>query len=78
MLRGESATVPNAIGAFLLYLRDRTGKVPHAYFSWTERDQRVEWLRYLLFGHGDIAHLTHEMLREAEPNSEQRPVSHVA
>ena len=42
MLRGESAPVPNAIGAFLLYLRDRTGKVPHAYFSWTERDQRVE------------------------------------
>jgi len=46
MLRGESATAPNAIGAFLLYLRDRTGKVPHAYFIWTERDQRVEWLRY--------------------------------
>ena len=33
---------------------------------WTERDQRVEWLRYLLFGHGGIAYLTYEMLREAE------------
>jgi hypothetical protein len=78
VLRAQSATVPDAIAAFLLFLRERTGKVPHAYFSWAEGNPLGQWLRYMLFGHGDIAPLTHEVLREAEANSERRPVIHVA
>jgi hypothetical protein len=78
VLRAESATVPNAIAALLLHLRERTGKVPHAYFSWAEGNPLGLWLRYVLFGHGDIAPVTHEVLREAEPNSDWRPVIHVA
>src|ERR1043165_580987 len=36
ILRTESPAVPNAIAAFLLYLRDEMGKLPHVYFGWSE------------------------------------------
>ncbi len=77
VLRAESAAVPNAIAAFLLYLRDQTGKIPHAYFGWTEGNPIKYLLRFILFGEGDIAPLTHEVLRQAEPDAEHRPSIHL-
>jgi len=77
ILRAESAAVPNAIAAFLLYARDRTGKIPHAYFGWTEGNPFLYALRYVLFGEGDIAPVTREILRQAEPDPERRPAIHV-
>jgi hypothetical protein len=77
VLRTESAAVPNAIAAFLLYLRNVTGKLPHVYFGWSEGNPVSYLMKYVAFGEGDTAPVTHEVLRQAEKDPERRPVVHV-
>jgi hypothetical protein len=77
ILRAESAAVPNAIAALLLYLRDETGKIPHAYFGWAEGNPIKYLMRFILFGEGDIAVVTREVLRKAERKPDRRPAIHV-
>ena len=77
VLRTESPAVPNAIAAFLLYLRNKTGKLPHVYFGWSEGNPISYLLKYIAFGEGDTAPVTHEVLRQAEKDPERRPTVHV-
>ena len=77
VLRVEYSAVPNAIASFLLFLRDRTGKCPHAYFAWSEGSPVANLFRFLFLGEGDTAPVTREILRQAEPDPKRRPAIHV-
>lgn len=77
ILRTQAPAVPNAIAALLLHLRDTTGKIPHVYFGWSEGNPIMYLARYILFGEGDTAPVTREILRQAEEDPELRPNVHV-
>ncbi|CAO5235598.1 APC family permease [Frankia sp. AgKG'84/4] len=78
ILCATSTSVPNAIAALLLHLRETTGARPHVYFEWTEGNPILNFLRFLFIGVGEVATVTREVLREAEPDPAQRPFVHVA
>ncbi|GFE18989.1 amino acid transporter [Streptomyces glebosus] len=73
----ESSTISNALAALLLHARDMTGQRPHIYFEWTEGNPFAQFLRFFLFGQGEVAPVTREVLREAEPDRTRRPRVHV-
>jgi len=77
VLRCKSPAIPNTIAALLLYIRDRTQKIPHVYFGWTEGNPVTYLLKFLAFGEGDTAPVTREVLRRAEPDPLRRPRVHV-
>ncbi|MCO4254195.1 amino acid transporter [Pseudarthrobacter sp. HLT1-5] len=69
--------VPNTIASVLLHIRDVTGLMPHVYFRWTEGNPALNLLKFLVLGEGEIAPVTREILREAEPDVTKRPWVHV-
>ncbi len=77
VLRAVGASIPNTIAAVLLAIRDETGCRPHAYFGWKEGNPLKFLARFVFFGEGDIAPVTHEVLRKAEPDPKRRPAIHV-
>ncbi|MPY63126.1 APC family permease [Streptomyces spongiae] len=73
----ESSSIPNALAALLLHVRDTTGQIPHVYFEWTEGSPFHNFLRFFLLGQGEVAPVTREVLREAEADRSRRPRVHV-
>ena len=77
VLQCSSTAVPNALAALMLYLRDKTHRMPHLYLGWTEGNPIMYILRYLFLGEGETAPVTREILRTAEPDPDKRPLVHV-
>jgi hypothetical protein len=78
VLRAASSAVANATAALMIHVEKATGQVPHGYFKWTEGNPVGNLLRFLILGEGDVAPLTHEVLRRAIPDRKHRPVVHVS
>lgn len=74
----RSPAVANSIAALLIDLERRTGKLPHAYFTWTEGNPVINMIRFVFLGEGDTAPITHEVLRRAIPDVRHRPIVHVS
>ncbi len=72
----SSPSIPNALAALLLHVRDVTGKRPHIYFEWTEGNPAGHLARFLLFGAGEVGPMTREILRRAVPDPKRRPHVH--
>ncbi len=78
VLQVASNAVPNAIASVMLEIRDQTGVVPNIYFEWTEGNPISNMAKFLLTGTGEIATITREVVREAEPDAKRRPDVHVS
>ena len=74
----EGSTVPNALAALMLHIRDVTNRRPHLYVEWTEGNPAVNLARFLFLGVGEVAPTVREVLRRAEPNRAERPYVHTA
>jgi hypothetical protein len=77
VLTVSSTAVANGIAAICLAMRDQFGLMPHVYFDWTEGSPLVQFLRFILWGSGEVAPVTREVLRRAEPDRSRRPHVHV-
>jgi len=77
VMETTSPAVANSIAALLLHLRDEYRVKPNVYFEWTEGNPVPNFLRFLFFGVGEIAPITREVLRRAEPDRSCRPRVHV-
>jgi hypothetical protein len=78
ILRVDSSSIPNAIAAVMLAIRDELGVVPEIYFRWSEGNPISNMAKFLITGGGEIATVAREVLREAEPSKKDRPRIHVS
>ena len=76
VLSVSGSAVASALASLLLHIRDTSGRRPHIYFEWTEGNPAANFLRYLIFGQGEVAPVTREMVRRAEPDRNRRPHVH--
>lgn len=77
ILEATAPSVSTSIAAIAMAIRDDYEVMPHIYFRWTEGNPLLNLAKFIFLGQGEIAPLTREVLREAEPNLQRRPWVHV-
>jgi len=77
ILEATAPSVSTSIAAIAMAIRDNYEVMPHIYFRWTEGNPLLNLAKFIFLGQGEIAPLTREVLREAEPNLQRRPWVHV-
>jgi hypothetical protein len=77
VLRTSGPSIPNALAAVLIWVTDHTERRAHMYFKWPEGNPFNSVLRFIFLGDGYTAPLTEEILRQAIPDPENRPLVHV-
>jgi hypothetical protein len=65
-------SIAHVITAIGLAFRE-VGQPPEIHFGWAHGSPMAANLQFLLFGHGNIPWMVHELLRKAEPNPARRP-----
>jgi hypothetical protein len=78
IFRCKCQSAPVAIASILLHIGKETKKVPHVYMGWTDAHPLSYAWKFILFGEGETAPLTRELIRTGEPNDNMRPYIHVA
>ena len=78
VLTATSSSVANTLAALALSLQRITAAPVDVYFDWSELSPIHNQIRFLVFGVGEVAPLTRDVICRAEPDIEQRPAVHVA
>lgn len=78
VLAVRAVSVANAIAVISLAMQRDTGLRPTVYFEWSPGGPLREALRFVFLGRGQVATVTHEILRRAVPDESVRPEIHVA
>lgn len=78
VLSVQAVSIPNAIAAITLAAQREFGVRAAVYFEWGPGGPLIQALRFIFFGRGQVATVTHEILRRAVAEERDRPEIHVA
>ena len=68
-----AASIANTLAAVSLEMA-KVGHPPEIHFGWTEETPWSGMLGFLLFGEGNVPWMVRELLRNAEPDADKRPL----
>lgn len=78
VLNVQAVSIPNAIAAITLAAQREFGVRAAVYFEWGPGGPLIQALRFIFFGRGQVATVSHEILRRAVAEERDRPEIHVA